>query len=85
MNSTYVPFLCTKNKKFVLEPIFSKIPDDQLALDSLLNFANNQRFYSDQIINQENGATFILISIDNKVLNTIVFSWNAESSIVIFF
>ena len=60
----------TKNKKFILEPIFSEIPEDQLALDSLLHFANNQRFYSDQIINKVNGATFILISIDNKVLNT---------------
>ena len=60
----------TKNKKFVLEPIFKEIPEDQESMDSLLTFANNQKFYSDQIINEENGATFILISIDNKVLNT---------------
>ena len=60
----------SKNKKFLLEPIFEEIPDEQQKLDSLLNFANNQKFYSNQIINQENGATFILISIDNEVLNT---------------
>lgn len=60
----------SKNKKFVLETIFDEIPDNQDVLDSLLNFANDQRFFSDQIINKENGATFILISIDNDVLNT---------------
>jgi predicted RND superfamily exporter protein len=59
-----------KNKKFLLEPIFNEIPDDQGKLDSLLAYANTQKFYSDQIINQENGATFILISISNEVLNT---------------
>jgi len=60
----------SKNKKFIVEPIFNEIPDNQEALDSLLLFAYNQRFYSDQIINKENGATFILISIENEVLNT---------------
>lgn len=60
----------SKNKKFILEPIFDEIPDNQEKLDSLLTFALEQRFFSDQIINSENGATFILISIDNEVLNT---------------
>jgi len=59
-----------KNKKFVVNPIFDEIPDDQNSLDSLLNFAHNQKFYSDQIINSDNGSTFLLISIDNSVLNT---------------
>ncbi len=60
----------SKNKKFYLDPIFDDIPEDQTTLDSLLNFALEQKFYSDQIINSENGATFILISIDKEVLNT---------------
>ena len=60
----------SKNKKFVLEPIFDDIPEDQESLDSLLTFARNQKFYSDQIINEKNGATFVLISIDNSILNT---------------
>ena len=60
----------TKNKRFLLETIFDEIPDDQESLDSLLNYANDQKFYSDQIINEKNGATFILISIENEVLNT---------------
>lgn len=60
----------SKNKKFLLEPIFTEIPEDQVVLDSLLNFALNQNFFSDQIINKENGATFILMSIDKEILNT---------------
>ncbi len=60
----------TQNKKFTVEPVFEEIPDDQATLDSLLTVANDQKFYSDQIINQENGATFILISISKEVLNT---------------
>lgn len=59
-----------ENKKFIVEPIFNDIPDDQESLDSLLVLANNQKFYSDQIINQENGATFILLSINKDVINT---------------
>jgi predicted RND superfamily exporter protein len=60
----------SENKKFIVEPIFNDIPDDQASLDSLLVLANNQKFYSDQIINQENGATFILMSINKDVINT---------------
>ncbi len=57
-------------KRFNLVNLFGDIPSDQKTLDSLLTLARNQRFYSDQIINQTNGATFVLISIDNSVLNT---------------
>jgi predicted RND superfamily exporter protein len=60
----------SKNKKFLIEPVFTEISDSQEELDSLLNFAFNQKFYSDQIINEKNGATFILLSIDNDILNT---------------
>lgn len=60
----------TENKRFNVQPIFEDIPDDQAALDSLLLLAVNQKLYSDQIINLENGATFILISINKDVLNT---------------
>jgi predicted RND superfamily exporter protein len=60
----------TQNKRFTVQPIFEDIPEDQTTLDSLLTVANEQKFYSDQIINQENGATFILISISKEVLNT---------------
>lgn len=41
------------NKRFTLEPIFTEIPDSQQELDSLLEVAYNQRFFSDQIINKK--------------------------------
>jgi predicted RND superfamily exporter protein len=44
-----------QNKRFVAEPIFTDVPDDQKALDSLLQKAKDQKFFSDQIINLENG------------------------------
>jgi predicted RND superfamily exporter protein len=59
-----------QNKRFVAEPIFTDVPDDQKALDSLLQKAKDQKFFSDQIINLENGATFVLISINKDLLNT---------------
>jgi hypothetical protein len=60
----------TDNKKFVVEPIFDDVPDDQASLDSLLELAADQKLYSNQIINLHNGATFILISIHKDILNT---------------
>ena len=59
-----------QQKEFKLEPIFPEIPQNQSALDSLLNFANNEKFYSSQLINQKNGATFILLTIDPDILNS---------------
>lgn len=59
-----------RNKEFTLTPIFPEIPDDQAALDSMLQVAANQLLYSNQIINRQNGAGFVLISISSEVLNT---------------
>ncbi|MCC5930057.1 MAG: MMPL family transporter [Cyclobacteriaceae bacterium] len=61
----------TEKRVFVFNPIFDEIPEDQQSLDSLLRFAARQRFYSDQLINMENGATFIMVSIEKDVLNSI--------------
>lgn len=60
----------TREKIFELEPIFSDIPEDQHQLDSLLTLAKDQKFYSGQIINEENGALLILVSINKEVLNS---------------
>ncbi len=60
----------TSEKRFELEPLFKTPPEDQAELDSLLARANSLRFYSEQLINPANGATFILITIDNHTLNT---------------
>jgi len=59
-----------KEKKFDLLPIFETIPDDQKKLDSLLNFAKNQMFYSGQLFNPDNGAVLILVGMDNDVLQS---------------
>ena len=59
-----------QKKAFQLVPIFPEIPDDQETLDSLLNGAASLKFYSGQLINEENGATLVLISIDKETLNS---------------
>ena len=62
-----------KNKekqRFELRPIFEEIPQDQEKLDSLLQGAANLKFYSGQLINSENGATIILITISKDFLNS---------------
>lgn len=60
----------TQNKQFKLVPIFDEIPDSQVQLDSLFEVAGEQKFYHDQIINRENGATLLLVAIDKEVLNS---------------
>jgi len=60
----------TREKIFELEPIFPDIPEDQQQLDSLLALAKDQKFYSGQIFNEENGTLVILISINKEVLNS---------------
>ncbi len=57
-------------KKFDMQLFFNPFPEDQSTLDSLLNKANDLRYYSGQIINQNNGATIILVSINREVLNS---------------
>ena len=57
-------------KRFEVEDIFTVIPDDQPTLDSLLQVASDQKFYSGQIVNSENGATLTLIGIKDQVLNS---------------
>lgn len=57
-------------KKFELLPIFPEVPEDQASLDSLLEVAHNLKFYSGQLINEENGATLVLVTINRDVLNS---------------
>ncbi|WP_258102771.1 RND family transporter [Marinoscillum sp. MHG1-6] len=57
-------------KRFELEPLFPEIPEDQETLDSLLGIAKDLKFYSGQLLNEENGATLILVTVDKKVLNS---------------
>jgi len=59
-----------EKKEFELESVIKKFPDQQQKLDSLLQVSLEQRFFSDQIVNRSNGATFILVSIDKETLNS---------------
>ena len=58
------------NRKFKLTNVFDTIPDTQQELDSLLQVALDQKLYSGQLINEENGATLLLVVIDEKILNS---------------
>ncbi len=60
----------TANRKLALRPVFSRMPGDQSELDSVLRFANQLKFYQDQVINSRNGATVLLITIEKDVLNS---------------
>jgi predicted RND superfamily exporter protein len=61
----------TAQKKFNLVDIFPGKIKSQEELDSLLIEAKKQKFYLGQIVNQENGAIAILISINKEYLNSV--------------
>lgn len=60
----------TANKKFDLKPVFEGPINNKDEFDSLLQVALDQKFYSGQLINEENGATLVLVSISREVLNS---------------
>ena len=60
----------TDAKRFEIIPVFPQIPRQQAELDSLLQVANDLQFYSQQLINPDNGATFLLIAIEKETLNS---------------
>lgn len=58
------------SKRFDLEKVFKSKPQSQEELDSLLAEFSKIRFYSGQLVNEQTGATIILISINKQVLNS---------------
>ena len=60
----------SEKKQYYVEPVFKSVPDDQATLDSLLQRAQDIRFYTGQIINEKTGATLILVAIEKDVLNS---------------
>ncbi|UII35094.1 MMPL family transporter [Fulvivirga ulvae] len=60
----------TAERKFVLKQIFQGPAESKAAFDSLLQVAFDQRFYSGRLINEENGATLVLVSINREVVNS---------------
>ncbi|GHM99384.1 transporter [Cytophagales bacterium WSM2-2] len=60
----------TANKKFKLDPLFPKEIQSQQQLDSLMTVLRGQKFYMGQIVNEKNGATMMLISVQKEVMNS---------------
>jgi len=60
----------TAKTQFILTDVFPGKITSQAQLDSLLTEAKKQKFYIGQIVNEENGAIAILISIHKEVLNS---------------
>ncbi len=60
----------TEAKQFELKPLFTSVPDEQAELDSLLQIARSFPLYANQLINPENGATLMLISVESNTLNS---------------
>jgi uncharacterized protein len=60
----------TAKTQFILKDVFEGKITNQALLDSFLLEASKQRFYIGQIVNEENGAIAILVSINKETLNS---------------
>ena len=60
----------TANTRFFLDALFPREINSQAQLDSLMGAMRNQKFYMGQIVNVDNGATMMLISIQKEVMNS---------------
>ena len=56
-------------KRFRLEPIFDEIPEEQATLDSMIAYAMSLEFYKGQLLNAENGANMVLVSVEKEIMN----------------
>ncbi len=60
----------TAQSRFYLSPIFPDTLQSQEQLDSLLGVARNQPIYMNQLVNSDNGATMMLVSVQKEVMNS---------------
>ncbi|GAB4342249.1 MAG: MMPL family transporter [Flammeovirgaceae bacterium] len=60
----------TTNKKFIITSLFEKTPQSQSELDSILNFASQIKFFENKILNPNNGATLMIVSLDQKLIQS---------------
>lgn len=60
----------TDEKKFEYHPVFSKTPDTQEELDSLLRVARELHFYDGQVMNNENGALLMILTLEKEIVNS---------------
>ena len=59
----------TAQRRFDFEAVFPEEISSQAQLDSLLKVASSLKFYSGQLLNPENGATLIVVSLDKEIIN----------------
>lgn len=59
-----------EDNRFELENVFTDVPSDQKVLDSLIAYCQSLKFYSGQLLNAENGANMVLVTIENEVMNS---------------
>ena len=65
-------FKDTAESKFLLRPLFNfDSLSTQSELDSLLNIFQGQRFYEGQLVNNFNGATMLLVSVDKETIQSV--------------
>jgi uncharacterized protein len=60
----------TANARFYLANIFPDNINSQELYDSLLKTARNQRFYMGQLVNETNGATMTIVTVNKDVMNS---------------
>ncbi len=69
-----LPYLEVKGsgtrKKFSSRPLFEELPDTQAELDSVLKEFGKVKFYRNQLLNPETGATMAVASIEEATLNS---------------
>jgi len=58
----------TAHTRFQLKPLFPKEIGSQQELDSLLTVLRTQKFYMGQLVNEQNGATMLIISVQKEVM-----------------
>jgi hypothetical protein len=60
----------TTNKKFSVTSLFKNNPQTQSELDSILFFATQIKFFENKILNPNNGATLMIISLDQTLIQS---------------
>ena len=60
----------TENSRFYLANIFPETIRSPQEFDSLLAMAGDQKFYMGQLVNETNGATMMLVSVNKDVMNS---------------
>ncbi len=65
-----IKMILRDTSKFYLTNVFPDSIESQADLDNALATARNQKIYMGQIVNETNGATMMLISVQKEVMNS---------------